>query len=215
MTIGLRCANPLRPTRRSFLSSAAFASSSFRIPAVAQPPPPSKADQWLEPGASFRMDFWCLPRVQFWSFDSQDPILKLFGFDISVQIITTGPDENTYSLHAGSLLQSEVEGGLVVCASQLITAGQQVLVPGSCEIHVLQRGNRIGITTTATVEEGTVRAIKLVLRHLPPGRVGFTGWESVPNLAPVPVKSLALAYPTYQGGEMGYQHHHRLGGAVG
>ena len=195
--------HPLRPTRRSFLSSAAFASSAFRIPAFAaaqQLPPPSKADQWLEPDTDFQMDFWCLPRVQFWSFNNQDPVLKLFGFEVSIQIITTGPDENTYSLHAGSLLQSEVEGGLVVRASQLTTAGQQVLVPGSCEIHVLRRGSRIGITTTATVEKGSVRAIKLLLRHLPPGRVGFTSWESVPNLAPVPVESLALAYPTYQGG---------------
>jgi hypothetical protein len=45
-----------------------------------------------------------------------------------------------------------------------------------------------------------VRAIRLILHKLPAGRVGFTGWDSILNLAPVPDQSVALSYPSYQGG---------------
>ncbi len=192
-----------RTTRRSFLSSAAVAYSAFHVPApvaAQQLPSPNQADKWVEPGPEFQMDFWCLPRVQFWGFDNQDPVLKLYGLEVSVQIISTGPEENTYSLHAGSLERSEVTDGIVFRASQLTTAGQQVLIPGSCDVHATRRGDRVVITAKARLEKGPVRAIKLVLRRLPAGRVGFTSWESVPNLAPVPIESLALAYPTYQAG---------------
>lgn len=188
-----------RLNRRQFLSSAGLACPAFHL-AAQQLPPPGKADQWLEPGPGFQMDFWSLPRVQFWSFDNQDPILRLYSLELSVQIITTGAEENTYSLHAGSLDRTETADGILIRAAQLTSAGQQVLVAGSCELHAVQHGDRIGITAKAAVEKSTVRAIKLILRHLPPGRVGFTSWESVPNLAPIPIESLALAYPTYQGG---------------
>lgn len=195
--------SPLRPTRRHFLASA-LASSALHVPAlgVAQRlPSPERADEWVEPGPGFQMDFWCLPRVQFWSFDNQDPVLKVHGLQVSVQVITTGPDENTYSLHAGSIHQVSEAGGVVtIRASQLTTAGQQTVVPGLCELRAVQQGDHIGLTAKATVEKADVRAIKLIFHHLPQGRVGFTSWESVPNLAPVPIESLALAYPTYQGG---------------
>ncbi len=193
----------MKPTRRSFLSTAALATSALHLPRLAatqQLPPRNRADQWLEPGASFQMDFWCLPRVQFWSFDNQDPILNIHGLQVSVQIITTGPEENTYSLHAGSLQQENTSTGLLFRATQLASAGQQGIVAGTCDLHVVQQGESIRITAHALMPQATVRAIKLILRHLPPGRVGFTSWESVPNLAPVPIESLALAYPTYQGG---------------
>ncbi len=192
-----------RPTRRRFLSSAALSASVFHLPSLAaeqQLPPPAKADRWLEPGPEFQMDFWCLPRVQFWSFNNRDPILNLYGLQVSVQIITTGPDENTYSLHAGSLEQNEIADGLSVRATQLTSAGQQSLIAGSCQMQVSRRGNRIGIVAKAIVEKNSVRAVKLILHNMPSGRVGFTSWEAVPNLAPVPIESLALAYPTYQGG---------------
>ncbi len=193
----------MKPTRRSFLSTAALATSALHLPPLAttqQLPPPFRADQWLEPAAGFQMDFWCLPRVQFWSFDNQDPIFNMHGLQVSVQIITTGPEENTYSLHAGSLQQENTSSGLLFRATQLASAGQQSIVAGTCDLHVVQQGESIRITAHARMPQATVRAIKLILRHLPPGRVGFTSWESVPNLAPVPIESLALAYPTYQGG---------------
>ncbi len=190
-------------TRRHFLSSAALAASALHVGGLAagqQLPPPRRADVWLEPGPGFQMDFWCLPRVQFWSFDNQDPILHVYDLDLSVQIITTGPDENTYSLRAGSVQQTSEGEGVLLRATELASAGQQERFAGTCEVRLVRRGERIGITTKATVEKGTVRAIKLILHHLPAGRVGFTSWESVPNLAPVPPEALALAYPTYQGG---------------
>lgn len=189
-------------TRRHFLSSAALAASALHVRGLSaqQLPPPARADQWLEPGPGFQMDFWCLPRVQFWSFDNQDPIHNAHGLRFSVQIITTGAEENTYSLHAGSLHRTSEGEGVLISATQLTTAGQQERVAGACDVHLVRRGERIAITTKATVEKGTVRAVKLILRDLPAGRVGFTSWESVPNLAPVPVEALALAYPTYQGG---------------
>lgn len=193
----------LRPTRRRFLSSAVLASSALHSPSrtIGQRlTSPARADNWVEPGPEFQMDFWCLPRVQFWSFDNQDPILKTYGLEVSVQIITAGTEENTLSLHAGSLEHDETTEGSQFRATQLTTAGQQVLVPGSCHVRVVRRGNSLGITVAATIASAPVRAIKLILRHLPAGRVGFTSWESVPNLAPVPIESLALAYPTYQGG---------------
>lgn len=191
-----------QPSRRRFLSSAALAASALpmRRAASQELPAPDKADQWLEPGPGFQMDFWCLPRVQFWSFDNRDPLLRAHGLAFSVQILTAGTDENTYSLHAGSLRQSEEGGRTILRASQLTTAGQQQTAAGACEVVLEQREGRVLLTATASVEQAPVRAIKLVLRDLPAGRVGFTSWESVPNLAPVPVESLALAYPTYQGG---------------
>ena len=192
-----------RSTRRRFLSSAALAASALRSPGFAaaqQLPPPERSDRWVEPGPGFQMDFWCLPRVQFWSFENLDPILRAYNLAFSVQIITSGAEENTYSLHAGSIEQTTEGDGLLMRATQLTTAGQQQTVPGSCELRLLRHGGRVSITTKATVDKSAVRAIKLILRELPAGRVGFTSWESVPNLAPVPVESLALAYPTYQGG---------------
>ncbi len=45
-----------------------------------------------------------------------------------------------------------------------------------------------------------MRAIKIILHDLPPGRVGFTSFEAVPNMAPVPPEALALSYPSYQAG---------------
>lgn len=168
--------------------------------AAQQLPSPDRADKWVETGPGFQMDFWCLPRVQFWSFENQDPIHHAFGLAFSVQIITTGLDENTFSLHAGSVHQANEGEGILLRATQLTTAGQQQLVAGSCEIRLVQRGGRTVVAIKATVDKGSVRAVKLILRDLPAGRVGFTSWESVPNLAPVPIESLALAYPTYQGG---------------
>ena len=192
------------PTRRRFLSSAALAASALHVrgfdAAAQQLPSPDRADQWVEPGPAFQMDFWCLPRVQFWSFENHDPLLGGYGLHFAVQIITAGPDENTYSLHAGSIHQSREGEGILVSATQLTTAGQQQLVAGSCELHLQQQGSRIRVQMRATVPKQQVRALKLILRNLPQGRIGFTSWESVPNLAPVPVESLALAYPTYQGG---------------
>ena len=188
-----------QPSRRHFLSAAALAALPLRGYAQ-QLPAPQRADHWLEPGPDFQMDFWCLPRVQFWSFDNQDPVHHVHGLTFSVQVITTGDDENTYSLHAGSLQQSVEGEATVLRATQLTSAGQQQLVAGSCQVRLTHRAGRMLVESSATVENGTVRAIKLILRDLPAGRVGFTSWESVPNLAPVPIESIALAYPTYQGG---------------
>ncbi len=167
-------------------------------------PPPGRADQWVEapqggePG--FQMDFWCLPRVQFWGFDSQDPVLEVAGLRFTVQVITAGAEENTYSLRAGSVRRSTEGGQTVLRSAELMTAGQGERATGSCEVRVEERGDRVLLRVRAAAESGPVRAVRLVLQGLPAGRVGFTSWESVPNLAPVPVESLALAYPTYQGG---------------
>ncbi len=192
-------------TRRSFVSSAAVvAASALALPTPAagaqELPPANRADQWVEPDTKFQMDFWCLPRVQFWSFDNADPIHQAYGLAFSVQIITTGPEENTYSLHEGSLRQTTEGERIHVRATQLTTAGQQEPVAGSCDVSLQQQGDKVLIEMSATVAQGTVRAVKLILHALPAGRVGFTSWESVPNLAPVPVQSLALSYPSYQGG---------------
>jgi hypothetical protein len=192
-------------TRRSFVSASAVAAASAlpfpKLVAGAQElPPVNRADQWVEPGTEFQMDFWCLPRVQFWSFDNADPIRQVYGLAFSVQIITTGQDENTYSLHKGSLHQMTEGERIRLQATQLTTAGQQELVAGSCDVWLQQHGDRVMVEVSAAVPKKTVRAVKLILHALPAGRVGFTSWESVPNLAPVPVQSLALSYPSYQGG---------------
>ncbi len=192
-------------TRRSFVSAAAFAATSaFPFPALAAGaqdlPPANRADQWVEPGPKFQMDFWCLPRVQFWSFDNADPIHQAHELSFSVQVITTGQDQNTYSLHKGSLQQTTDGERTHLRATQLTTAGQQELAAGSCDVWLQQRGDRLLIEISTTIPKATVRAVKLILRALPAGRVGFTSWESVPNLAPVPIQSLALSYPSYQGG---------------
>lgn len=191
------------PTRRTFLSSAALAASALQLGGAAsaqQLPDPSNAGNTAEPGSAFQMDLWCLPRVQFWSFDNQDPLLHAHGLSFSVQITTAGPDENTYSLHAGSMRRTEDPAVVTIHASQFTTAGQQQQVAGSCEIRLTKHGDTIAISVTASVEKEPVRAVKLILRNLPTGRVGFTSWEAVPNLAPVPLESLALSYPGYQGG---------------
>ena len=157
--------------------------------------------EFAEPLVPFPMDMWCLPRVQFWSFDNRDPLLEAMGYQLSVQVTTTGADENTYSLHAGSVKQSRDEQGVTITAGALASAGQQREVPGRCEIRVSRRGaDRCRVGISAVVDGQTVRAVKLILRQLPAGRVGFTSFEAVPNLAPVPPEALALAYPTYQGG---------------
>lgn len=155
-------------TRRQFLGSAALAASALNLRGLAtaqQLPPSDKADQWVERGPGFQMDFWCLPRVQFWSFENQDPIHHVYGLAFSVQIITTGPDENTYSLHAQSMHQANEGDGVLLRATQLTTAGQQEIVAGHCEVRLARRGERIGITTKATVEKSAVRAIKLIFAN--------------------------------------------------
>lgn len=171
-------------------------------PAAARSPSPAANPllDFTEPGPGFQMDFWSLPRVQFWSFDNRDPLLEAFDLTLSVQITTTGPDENTYSLHAANLLRSQVGNAIAFNASALSSAGQQQQVPGTCELRILKQGDRFLVTATAQTEKQQVRAIKLILHNLPAGRVGFTSFESVRNLQPVPVESLALSYPTYQGG---------------
>ncbi len=157
--------------------------------------------QFAEPIVPYPMDMWCLPRVQFWSFDNRDPLLEAMAHRFSVQITTTGADENTYSLHGGSLRRAVDDQGVTIHADELASAGQQTRVPGHCEILLSRRGpDRTGIRITAVVDGQTVRAVKLILRNLPAGRIGFTSFEEVPNLAPVPPEALALAYPTYQGG---------------
>jgi len=196
-------------TRRSFLAATAIAASALPLgldnTSEAQAPhhttPAANPNlDFTEPGPSFQMDFWCLPRVQFWSFNNRDPLLEAFGLTLSVQITTTGPDENTYSLHAGNLAHTLDPQQAVFRATALASAGQQQQIAGSCELRLQKHADRILVTATAAVDKEPVRAIKLILHHLPPGRIGFTSFESVRNLQPVPVESLALAYPTYQGG---------------
>ncbi len=205
---------PYLPTRRHFLQSATMgatmgatvsATVSAKTPlgllAPTELPSPAKAGGGIvEPGRGFQMDFWCLPRVQFWSFNNQDPVLHALGLSFSVQITTAGPDENTLSLQAGSLQTTGNTESATVRATALTTAGQQQVVAGTCEVRLKRRGQAVGVSMTASVNKEPVRAIKLILHGLPAGRVGFTSWESVENLAPVPVESLALSYPSYQGG---------------
>ena len=211
------------PSRRTFLQTAALAASALPLGAPAQgilsprnAPGAATGNpllQWAEPGVEFPLDLWCLPRVQFWSFDNRDPVLQAFGLRFQVQITTAGPGENTLSLHAGSLSSAgghdrdgSTQADVVHRASQLTTAGQQQPVAGSCEIRVRRQGDRgtgdgfITFAITASVAKQPLRAVKLILLDLPPGRVGFTSFEAVPNLAPVPPESLALSYPSYQGG---------------
>ncbi len=190
-----------RPSRRTFLASAAVSATTLSLAgAYAQELPANKAGNTVEPGPGFQMDLWCLPRVQFWSFDNKDPLMRALGLAFSVQVVTTGADENTYSLHAGSLHLTGDAHAVVIRATQLTTAGQQQHVDGLCEVRLSKRGERISVFITATVEKEPVRAVKLILHELPEGRIGFTSWEAVANLAPVPPESLALSYPSYQGG---------------
>lgn len=99
------------------------------------------------------------------SFPSRDPVLTLGDWQLSVQIVTL---ENIYGLDPAQLrVQPQGDGWRVDCA-RLSFAGQQQHAPGAVQMHV-QRGSGQRLTVAIEAEAPhKIRAIKLLLRGLPP-----------------------------------------------
>lgn len=141
-----------------------------------------------------------IPRVQFWSFENRDPMVQVAGYAMTFQLFSAGLEENTFSLAADSIRQSQNGRVHQVRATALTTAGQQQRVAGRFEAEITEERDKTLLRMRAETASAPLRALKVTLHNLPPGRIGFTSWEAVPNMAAVPEIALALSYPSYQGG---------------
>src|SRR5512138_3898951 len=81
------------------------------------------------------------PMLQFYSFDLNDPLIRLADWNLSFQIITL---ENVYGLDPDTLRVDEAAGGWTVSCSRLSWAGQQRRAPGSFHADIVREtGSRL------------------------------------------------------------------------
>jgi len=126
--------------------------------------------------------------MHFYSFDLGDPVFELGRFKVSFQLITL---ENVYGLdplHADLLYESD--GWRLTC-DRLRWAGQQQTAEGSFEAEVREEGpGRLRITTRAAAPH-PLRAVKILLRELPPLSV----LDPLDHVQPVPAEGTLQRYP--------------------
>lgn len=133
--------------------------------------------------------------MQFYGFDSGDPLFPCGGWSLSFQVITL---ENVYGLAVGRA-RLEVSGdGWFISCDRLAWAGQQEQAEGRFEARITRdgaRGLRIAMTASAP---SPIRAVKLLLRDLPrlnvldmldqPRAVAYDGLlEKYPNQLRLPL----------------------------
>ena len=101
--------------------------------------------------------------MQFYSFDLNDPIFELSGWNLSFQIITL---ENIYGLDPAQTTLSATADGWRLDCTRLSWAGQQQHAAGSFTADIQREGQRLRLTLAASAPH-PIRAIKLLLRDLP------------------------------------------------
>lgn len=183
--------------RRRFLAGSALTLPALRAFAEQRGPTAAKADETGAMAESIR--YLYIPKVQFWSFDSRDPLFSMGGYTLSFQVYTYGDVQNTFGLDQHSIRQTHDGDTWVVTASQLSWPGQQMTYPGSFEARMTMKNGRAHLSMKATANE-LVRGIKVKVHNLPVGKVAQTGWEVDPYFVDVPETAVNFNYPEYQGG---------------
>lgn len=106
--------------------------------------------------------------MQFYSFDLNDPLIEIDGWNFSFQLITL---ENVYSLDSRSLrVETTADGWVVTCAG-LSWAGQQRRAPGAFRAVFMREGDRRLRLRIRAGAPHKIRAVKLLARGLPEIRV--------------------------------------------
>src|SRR5690606_16306519 len=128
------------------------------------------------------------PMLQFYSFDLNDPLIRLADWNLSFQIITL---ENVYGLDPDTLRVDEAAGGWTVSCSRLSWAGQQRRAPGSFHADIVREtGSRLRLKISATASQ-RIRAVKVLARNLPE----FDALDPVFQPREIPEGGLLDRYP--------------------
>ena len=126
--------------------------------------------------------------MQFYSFDLNDPLVEIDGWKLSFQVITL---ENIYGLPANRLALTETPDGLTVSTDALSWAGQQQQAPGFFRADI-RRGDDGALRVTVSAGAAhPVRAVKLLVRDLPP----FTVLDMLGAARDVPEAGILDRYP--------------------
>ena len=186
----------LQLNRRGFLASTAALSSASLLPGK----PAGAVTPQTDTLVPRTIPELYIPRIQFWSFDNRDPVVKTGPLSCSFQIFTTGPEEDSFGLLTDRIKVESTGRSWTVHCSQLAGPGQQFSKEGSFTARVSEkRASQFHIEMEAQCAE-PIRAIKMRLHDLPQGRIAQTGWETIPNFLPLPEHGINFNYPEYQGG---------------
>jgi hypothetical protein len=128
--------------------------------------------------------------MHFFSFDLRDPLFELGRFKVSFQLVTL---ENVYGLDPEQTTLQAADNGWHVSCTRLSWAGQQQHASGSFEAHIQRAGDdRLSVTTAATAPH-RIRAVKILVRDLPPLML----LDLLDNPQPLPPDGLIERYPNH------------------
>lgn len=142
---------------------------------------------------------WTVPRPMYWSFDDPNPVIDVAGLRVSFNVVTLGPVEASFGLDREALTVRDEGGRWMVEATSLAWPGQREKALGTLRAEFVTVGNVTTIHIEARATED-VRAVKMTLHDLLPGRFFQTGWQVVENGAVVNEFGVAANYPVYTGG---------------
>lgn len=142
---------------------------------------------------------WTVPRPMYWSFDDPNPVIDVAGLRVSFNVATLGPIEASFGLAREGLTVRNEGGRWIVEAASLAWPGQHEKAPGTLRAEFVTAGDVTTVHINAQAMED-VRAVKMTLHDLPPGRFFQTGWQVVENGALVDEFGVAYNYPAYTGG---------------
>lgn len=126
--------------------------------------------------------------MQFYSFDLNDPLLDIEGWQLSFQIITL---ENIYGLAADRLSVTRTPDGLNITCDALSWAGQQQRAEGSFSAALRREDDgRLRVSVRAESEQ-RLRAVKLLIRGLP----SFSVLDMLGQPRDVPGEGILDRYP--------------------
>ncbi len=127
--------------------------------------------------------------MHFYSYDMHDPVCRLAGCALSVQIVTL---DNIYGLAPDALSVYETETGGVLECKALRFAGGQEQAEGAVRVTAEKGPEGLAFRVQAEMRR-KIKCIKLLLRGLPDGC--YYGLQGNPQ--PFPPEGVVLKYPLW------------------